>query len=319
MTNWLKLLIGLVPILVINSGCTNLTTFPSAARAGDTVVLGVGSQTRMTKGNTQVFYTPQGQSAISIPNANVRAIMKLYADKTSQAYSQTNPNVVNNFGFLHHDTWQTVIVVDLPAGLPVGPGDISFTTTVPKPVELEPTPLLDDYPDLNVVTMPLEIVAGTGVSNPFDFATTSGGSLPGNVALLRPQRQAEIRPPVADPTSAWTSTFGAIEFTVDLSGASDPGGLTEDSIRLVAQDVSMFTKSKAQMTWALNGTDLTVIYISVTGNMQYYEPLFSIVGETADFPVNPTITAISYYDIDGNSASGPGISDYTVEVYGLLP
>ena len=308
---------GFIPILLLNGGCTNLSVNPIAARSFDTIELGVGSSPRLTKVNTQVYFTPNGGSPIDITNG-VRSIFKLYADKTSQVYTTTNPNITNNFKFLHHDTWQTVFVIDLPS-LPIGPGKVSFVTSVPQAMPLEPTPLAN-YPDLNTIQMDLEILPGTGVSNPFDYATTSGGALNGDLKLLRPQRQAEITAPIEDTGSLWPNTFGAIEFVVDLSAATDStGNLTEDSLRVVSEDVSTFTKSKAQMTWHLDNTDLKVIYISTSGKLQYYEPRFSIVGETADFPTPPTITSVAYYDINGMPAIGPSTTDYAVDVFGVLP
>jgi hypothetical protein len=316
-----KISIALIPVLLLSEGCTNLSSFPNAARAGDTVVLGMGSQDRVTKGNTQVFYTSDTAPSTPIPisNTNIRAYIQLYGDKTSQAFSPNLATAADNFKFLHHETWETVAVIDLPLGLPVDTGKVTFVTTLPQLTPLEPT-ILSNYPDLNTVDVALEITGTGGTPNPFDYATTSGGALTGNLDRLRPQRQALIKPPVEDAGSLWTTTFGAVELVVDLSNATDSTGtLTENSLRIVAQDVSMFTKSKAQMTWSLNNTDLKVIYISTTGNLQYYEPRFSIVGETADFPIPPTVTSVAYYDVNGVSTTGPAKTDYAVSVFGLLP
>jgi hypothetical protein len=312
-TFWLA---RLIPVLFLISGCTSLAPFPIAARSFDTIALAVGSQEGMTKVNTQVFYTP-----ISPPGApvnitsGVRSIFNIFADPTSNAFSKTNTNTNLNFKYLHREEGQTVIALDLPS-LPVSTGVINVTTTVPQPVPLESGSGLYAYPDLNTINIPFEILAGTGSPNPFDFATTFGGTLAGNLALLRPRHQALVKPPLSDFSSNWPTTFGAIELVMNLPMVDDNGPVTEDSIRVVAQDMNSFTDSRAQMTWSYNGTDLKVIFISTTGKLQYYEPRFAVVGETADFTSTPVISSATYYDINGIPAVGPLPVDYNVQVFG---
>jgi hypothetical protein len=305
------------PVLLVVSGCTAINPFPQAARSGDTVALAVGSQEGMTKLNTQVYFTPDsppGSAPINI-TSGVRSIFSIFADPTSTAYSKTNTNSNLNFQYLHREQGQTVIALDLPT-LPVGTGIINVTTSVPQPVPLENNPGLGAYPDLNSIDIPFEILSGTGTSNPFDYATTFGGTLTGNLLHLRPRHQALVKPPLSDFSSNWANTFGAIELVMDLPMVDDGGTVTEDSIRVVAQNLDNFTDSRAQMTWSYDGTDLKVIFISATGKLQYYEPRFAVVGETADFTTTPVISSVNYYDVNGSPAVGPLPVDYSVQVFG---
>jgi len=314
----IKCLFSLIPLLLIISGCTALTPFPQAARSGDTVALAIGSQDGiMSKNNTQVFYTPDfpfGSSPIEI-TSGIRSIFNIYADPTSTAYSKTNTNANLNFKYLHHEPRQTVIALDLPS-LPVGSGIINVTTTVPQPVPLENDPGLGAYPDLNTINIPFEIIQGNGSPNPFDFATTFGGTLTGSLQQLRPRHQALVRPPVADSAAYWPATFGAIELVMDLPMVDDGGTVTEDSFRVIMQDVTNYTDSRAQLAWSYDGTNLKVMFISATGKLQFYEPRFAVVGETADFTTVPVISSVNYYDINGNPAVGPLPVDYDIQVFG---
>jgi hypothetical protein len=304
--------------LVLASGCTVIAPFPLAARAGDTITLAVGSQDGMNRTNTTVTFTSDSDGIPVDISSNIQSIFNLYAEKSTNLYSPNIQFYHDNFKYLHHEPWQTVILLNLPTtGLALGPGVVNVTTTLPQPFgPLEPGPF-GTYPDLNTVDIGLEILAGTGTKHLFRYKTIFNGTLSGNTNELQPGRQVLVRPPKSDAGSLWTNTFGAIEMVINLP-MTDLGsdGLDDSSIRMVTQDVSMYTGSKPQLIWSFDGTDLTVMFISSTGKLQYYEPRFSVVAELDDFSANGTITSVTYYDIDGNTMTGPGISDYGVSLIG---
>lgn len=307
-------------ILFFLGGCASLAPFPQAARAGDTIALGLGPVENVRKPNTKIYFESDTDPGNLIDiTSGFRTVFNLYADRTSLAYSPNYGYVNEGFKYIHHEPWETVIALDLPLGLPVGPGKITYQTTISQPYDLEPV-TTGAYPDLNTITLPLEILPGTGTEGPslFEYALSSGAKLPGDLNALTPQRQAAVIPPVEDTGGSWVSSYGAIEFSIILPMIDNEGGsVTEDSIRLVAQDVSNFTKSKAQMAWAYNGTVLKVMFLSSSGNLRYFEPRFSVIAETADFDGTPTIDSVKYYDVDGNEIfTGPAIGDYTVKVFG---
>ena len=86
-------------ILLLNTGCTALQSFPGAARGGDTVALAIGSPDGMDRTNTTAVYVSQsdpnyvptsdpdypgvGTTQHALP---IRSIFKLYADKSSEQY-----------------------------------------------------------------------------------------------------------------------------------------------------------------------------------------------------------------------------------------
>ncbi len=309
---------GLLLSGLLLAGCTTIQAFPMAARPGDTISLAVGSQDGMNEGNTTVTFTSDADLIPIDMTANVRSIFNLYSDKASNTYSPNIQFIRDNFSYLHHEPWQSVIVLDLPSTLPLGPGNVRVQTTVPQPVgALEPG-LNGTYPDLNDIDISLEILPGTGISNPFKYKTVFNGTLAGDLGELSPGRQALIRPPKADPGDLWPGTFSAIEFklTVPMTDQSGSGIVNDDSIRLVSQDVSMFTGSKAQLTWQYDGAEITVLFISSADKLKYYEPRFSIMAELADFDVPPTLTSVRYFDGLGNEVTGPAISDYSISLLG---
>lgn len=315
---WL-LLSATILIFLQLGGCVSFQAHPLAERSGDTISIALGSQYVMNKVNTQIFYYSDSAPTVPIEiTSGIVNFFNLYADKTSYAYSPNNANLKNNFDYYRREVWQTTAVIDLPTSLPVGTGLIKVQTTLPQPVMLDSTKTAFPYPDVNTVDIALEILPGTGVKNNFDFSTTSGGVLPGQLADLVLQRQAVIQPPVTDVTGPWPN-FGAIQFDVDLSVATgDLAPLSEQHIRVVAQDVTTFTDSKMQLSWRLNGNVLTVIFLSAPAKIQFYEPRFTIVLENSDFIVTPSISSIQYFDMNGASTIGPAISDYMIDVKGRI-
>ena len=312
-------MIGLATVCLLAMGCTSIQSFPIAARPGDTISLAVGSQDGMNTGNTTVTFTSDSDSIPVDLTGNLRSVFNLYSDKASNTYSPNIQFMRDNFSYLHHEAWQTVIILNLPStGMALGPGNIRVQTTAPQPVgPLEPG-LNGTYPDLNNIDISLEILPGTGISSRFRYKTVFNGTLNGNLGDLGPARQALIRPPKSDPGGLWPGTFAAIEFklNVPMFDKSGSGVVNDDSIRLASQHVSNFTGSKAQLTWQYDGTDITVLFISSSGKLQYYEPRFSILAELADFTATPTITSIRYFDTQGSEVTGPEISDYTIGLLG---
>jgi len=319
----------LVAVALILTGCAALQPFPQAARSGDTIALGVGPLVDVKKPNTKVYFTSDADGVPRNITTSVRSIFNLYADRTSLAYSPNYGYVDAGHKYIHHEPWETVIVIDLPLGLPVGPGHITYQTTASQPTALLEPGVTGPYPDLNTLSLPLEILPGTGTEapSPFEYALSSGAKLTGDLNALTPQRQALISPPVEDTGSIWGSTYGAIEFSISLPMLDNDcvSSATEDSIRVVAQDVSNFTKSKATMAWAYDGAVLKVMFISSSGNLRYFEPRFSVIAETADFitacdPLTvtpPTVDSVKYYDINGVEIfTGPVTTDYNVKLFG---
>lgn len=295
------------------SGCIAVQPFGNYARPGDTITLAVGSQDGMTKANTSVVFVPDSSPSTSIDvSSGIRAIFKLYADKVSRVYSPNNSNAGINFSYLRHENWQTVIALDLPTSLPVGPGTFQVQTTVPQPGGV--------YPDVNTVPIRIEILAGTGAPNPLQYKTIYGGTLSGSYSDLQAARQAQVVPPATDPQNRWTTPYGAVQLQFNLPLTDvNTGTLTENNVRVVVQDITTYTRSKLQMTWSLSGNTLTVLFLSANGGMQYYEPRFSIMADSADFTGTPTILSASYFDVNGNVVAGPAAADYSISVTGLPP
>lgn len=157
---WVCLLTGL-------AGCAGTQSFTTAARAGETVALAVGWQ-NLARQNLSVTITPASGAPITYaPNdPRVKAIINLYPDPSSGLVvgSQTNQNLGNDEAALgqningqvtngDREWWQTTILLDLPASIPVGVATISMSDSKGaslRPVKVEVLPGSANSNPLNV-------------------------------------------------------------------------------------------------------------------------------------------------------------------------
>jgi hypothetical protein len=290
------------------TGCTTLETFPQAARSGDTVALAVGSPDGMNRDNTTAVFVSDASPASPVDlTSNIRGIFRLYADKLSDIYNP-GTNVQEIFNTSGHEPWVTILVLDLPSGLPVGPGEVKVSTTASYPTIGSH---INDFP------VQLEIIPGTGAPSDFAYEFGKGGSRLGNLALLEPVPHAQIIP-VFPPSGTWPS-YGAMEIKLNVPTTAG-SALESPVIRVIPDDLNSFTGSQVSMTYHHDDNQvLTVLLVSPVGALRTQEARFSVVLMTSQymplqFSSTPAITSVRYYDIDGSETSGPDISDYLVEL-----
>jgi hypothetical protein len=168
--------LGIASLVMFLCGCTGMQTFTTAARPGETLALAVGRQQNLQRGNLTVTITPSsGTPAVYPPNdSRVRSIANLYPDPVSQAVVDTlsgqagtngayTGQLINWFATGNdQDWWQTVILLDLPAGIVPGTASISFSDSL----------------GASIHPVSVEVLSGASQSNPFNvlspFDHTSG-------------------------------------------------------------------------------------------------------------------------------------------------
>lgn len=291
------LLIITISILLLQ-GCVAVQPFPSAARAGETVTLAVGSIDGMTRSNTTINYIPDSDplNPILIPSANIRGIIPIYPDKKTHAWTVSAAVFIDNDS--GHGAWLTVLVIDLPATLLQGTGKFDIQTAGVSP------PLAGN---VNNVEISFEVLQGLGVANPFDYydpTTDLATTLSGDLLSLEPFPYYLFKP---DSGQFWPK-FAAIQLTIqgDVIGSSE--AIINKSMKVVLEDMEENLNSNAQMDWVRNGSTTTVNIISTLGKLNYFEARTAIFFNNADinFATLPTVTA-KYFDVEGNEVSGPVI------------
>ena len=322
----MKIRRNLVYILILISitlnGCTAYKVFPYEAKGGDTITLAVGSPDNMTRTNTSATFISASDPGNPVDvTSNIRAIFKLYADKASQVYETPGlltGEIVRTSG---HMPWVTIVAIDLPTGLPLGPAKIEISTTASYPeigshindlTANTQTLVADGY---IAPPIALNILPGTGAPMEFPYEFGIGWFFTGDLTWLEPQPNAQISPPFqTDNPSGWP-TYGAVEIKLTLD---TDAALTDSLYRIVADEMSFYTKSQRSMVAGINGNELTVMFISPQGKLQYYEPRFAIALDSgvhfSKVPSPASISSIKYYDINGNLVAGPSSNQYSVSI-----
>jgi len=304
--------IALFVFLLVLQGCVAVQSFPTVARAGDTVTLAVGSPDGMTKANTTAQYVPNSDSANPI-NLPIRAIVRIRPDNTSfvgtfhfsASYISANES---------HSPWLSIIILDLPSGLPVGAGKVNVTTSA----------VFNFVTNVNEIPISLEIIDGVGVRNPFSYMSNFGQS-GGDLTYVEPMKQLVVRTPKVPFNSPfYNNRYGAVEIKLNAVIQRFGGGsgvVSDFYFRVVQDDMYMANaKSQTNMNWSRTGDEFTVNFTSPVG-MGFFEPRFSIVANTlngyevAASPL-PSLTSVTYYDLNGNVVltDSPTVSDFTIDL-----
>lgn len=308
----------LLPILLVMliatswfSGCAMVQTYPSSARAGDTITLAIGSPFSVTRNNSTVQFTSNSDGVPVDLTNNVRAIFKLYPDKTSEAWLAGDTNripVVTG-----HSASQTVIVVDLPTSLPEGPGIVEISTGQNQYVGFQ-----THVNNIQVALDILPTVAGPGSSDPFSYIednVVSSQLVAGDLRRLEPAPQVVVNPVLGIDAA---TPYGAIELKIDIPTADNDGNGSPDPANayIIVDDQGIKNlDAQLQTAWVTNGTEVTVLLLSAAG-MHPSLARFSVVPRgTTNFLGTPAPTlSIRYFDVNGLEVTGPPPTDYIVNL-----
>ena len=282
-------------------GCVAVQPFPTAARAGDTITLAIGSVDGATRANTTVTYYPTSPAFTPVTlTANVRSIFNLYPDPTSPAWSDNSSGMLSWSG--GHGPWQTIMVLDLPATLSPGLGyiKVQLGTAAVSPA------ISKNVSDVNIA---LEILPGTGTSNAFDYLAYAGASIPthGNLSKLEPNNQLVIKP--SSTMASSTDYFSAVELklnvpfrmkTTGLPPSKTGNDLPNFSVIMDRSDLADYYNNTLRIS--REGDTITVLLTSPYEGIALAQLRFSVVIYEAaayDFWGTPSVTSVNYFNGDG--------------------
>jgi len=301
---------GIISLLILQ-GCVAVQTFPTVARSGDTITLAVGSPDGMTKGNTTAQFISEDPAFPTPVDLTIRAIVKLRPDNTSNLATYDSSVISNIAHYSSHSPWLSVVVIDLPASLPLGTGKIHIQTAGQV--------FVGD--DINNYPVNIDIIDGVGSANPFKHYNGAGFSADGNLAALEPMPQIVVRPPTIDPNWYAAPTYGAAEIKINLPVQKAGGGVVGANPMMVIQDDMFIANNSTQthMTWSKSGDVITVNFISPTASMNFYQSRFSVVlnPENEIVPgATPALVSVTYYDANGNivTLDSPTEADYSIGI-----
>lgn len=283
-------------LLSVLAGCAGSRSFTTAARPGETVALAVGWQ-NLARQNLSVTITPASGAPITYaPNdARVKAIINLYPDPSSGLIigTQTNQNFGNSEAelgssintFITRDDrewWQTTILLDLPASLPLGLATITFNDSkgaVLRPVKVEVLPG-------SATTNPLNVFYPWANSTSYDLLT----NYPGALKALEPSARYKVS------FSSYLDSNGmeVVPHAIQAEFSHTPN-VGKPWIVNPRGDIK-------NVIWNDDGSNLKVLLTPVRGKTLglLVHQKFYIAGGLTGL----TLTSLKAYDINGNLMSG---------------
>lgn len=305
---------------IVFSGCVGVQPFPYISRAGDTITLAIGSLDGATRDNVTVNYYADSDPLTAIDmTANVRSLLKIYPDKTSQAYWDT----VSGYGTetmifqsynANHGPWQSIIVLDLPATVPPGFGhfNVTFGTGVSYPAR---SAKVDD------VDIGMEILADTngdalvGSPNNFEYrkAHFNTETNLGDLAALEPIEQVVVKyaPDLGRPKAvAAAANYHFSVPVLDAFGADVSSLVLDDDFTVVLDDQSEYLRNQVNLNWSRTNDEFNVIVTSINGLQDFHKIRFSVLiieeslGSTNGWLLGtPGLTSAQLFDVNGNDIS----------------
>ncbi|HEY9200982.1 MAG TPA: hypothetical protein VIQ81_05245 [Gammaproteobacteria bacterium] len=294
-----RLIILLVVAVFLSSlqGCVSVQSFPTAARAGDTITLAVGSQDGLTANTVQVLYFAEGQSTSRDLTPNIRSVFKVMPDKTSYTW-QYKAGDLNAYS--GHRPWLNVIALDLPEDLPVGNG---YFKIVLGDTVIEPNPSY--VAPVEPEQIAVEILPGDGSPSLFQYKPYAFFSSPsnGNLGDLESIRRVVLRY-IGDPNYNGEEVAAA-EYRIKIPVNGDPADLSDSDIRVVWDDKPGDEIMQVQLSWSRQYDELTVnVVTNAPPGTQYRVKRirFSVMvaSNGLDSAVAPQLLSYRYFDLYGN-------------------
>ncbi len=246
----------LIIVLAVLNACTSLSSFPTIARAGDTVSIMVGGTEQARKDTISVSLTDSNGIVWDLQAlGKVRSVFNLRADakaKGSHYSSYLESYISWSEG---HEPVQTVLVVDLPVEIPAGNAYFTINTHVDDNSSGIGSPF-----DVNI-----EVLPGLGNRDDFLRQDSFSTSQPVDFEKLEPASYAKINFPSQDST-----LIAAASLVVDFDETVvDPADLNvyvpEAIVRGAFLDKGEFGETQRMVYWRQDGDRLFIDIVSPQG------------------------------------------------------
>jgi len=296
-SGWLLATITLATLPFLH-GCAGVRTFPSVARAGDTVTMMAGGSERATTETVAVTLTSAATGQVWDLQALglVRSVFNVRPDGTS---------VGTLYGPYFHTFWpwvvghepvQTVLVTDLPNDVPVGLATVEVNLNTD-----------DSSGGGSVMALSLEVVPGTGHSDSLEYVDMLTGPTPADLPSLEAAPRAKIT-----FGRGWsTLRLGAASLVVDFDETVvDPSDLfvyvPESTVRGTWSTTGPFGATQRMVYWHQDGQRLYLDVAAPQGLAPQYLQAYVVYPPTVTG--NPALQLVSatVWDVDGNVISLPG-------------
>ena len=284
------LVVAMLAMLAVLPACTGVNTFPTVARAGDTVSVMIGGSELARKETVSVTLTDAASQTWDLKSLGlVRSVFNLRTEGT--AYGMHYSPYLNVYmpWFSGHEPLQTVLVTDLPSN--VTPGQAALTVT------LNATDNSSGAGDPFVVK--LDVISGTGSSDQFLRKQTGVGTVPVDFTQMESAPHAKI-----SFASASGLIIGAASLTLSFNSTVLNGNdinvyCPESTVRGSVTSTGAFGKTQRMVYWRQSGQNLYLDVIAPQGIDGTYLKLYIIHPRGLTAAPNFTLTSASVYGTDG--------------------
>lgn len=281
--------------LLLLQACTAVNTFPTTARAGDTVAVMAGGSEQARKDTVDVRLTDSNNIEWNLQDLGlVRSLFNLRAAGTAYGSHYSSWLDMEYSWLKGHEPVQTVLVLDIPPAIATGPATLSVNLNAD-----------DDSSGISQpFTMTMDIVAGNGNSESFYRQNFDSSQKMVDFQDLEPAPYAKISFGNG-ATGSGSQVLGAVSMVVDFNQDAVNGDdlnvyVPESNVRGSAISTGKFGGHQRMVSWRRVGSQLHIDVIAPTGIEGRYLQVYIVHprGVTA----NPgfSLTSINTYDVDGN-------------------
>lgn len=290
--NYVKLLSAIALCAgTVLSGCVSLNTFPTIARAGDTVSVMIGGSEKAIKSDVSAIFTDASGQVWDLQTLGlVRSVFNLRTD--GRAYGlHYSSYLEKSWSWTYgHEPLQTVLVTDLPTGVAPGMGSllISFIN------------ISDNSGGAgNPVKINLEIIPGVGMLSQFTYRHAIYGNVPADFTKLEPAPHAKVKFP-------GSTSIGAASLVIGFNNTVlNPKDLNiyvpESTVSGSYSNPDDFGKTQRMVYWRQDGAKLYVDIIAPQGINPRYLQFFVV--HPRGLLGSPALSILSaqVYGTDGNA------------------
>lgn len=272
------------------SGCVSLNTFPTIARAGDTVSVMIGGSEKVKKSDVSALFTDASGQIWNLQALGlVRSVFNLRTDGRANGLHYSSW-IEKSWSWTYgHEPLQTVLVTDLPPGVAPGMGSLSVFMNVN-----------DNSGGGGTFKMGLEIIPGVGKTNQFTYHNAIYGDIPADFTKLEPAPHAKIKFP------GTTSLIGAASLVISFDNAVlNPNDLNifvpESTVSGSYSNPGAFGKTQRMVYWHHDGTKLYVDIVAPQGIDFHYLQFFVVHPRGLAGSPAFSILSAQVYGTDGNA------------------
>ena len=287
------LLMLLAVLMSLLSGCTGVNTYPTMARAGDTVSVMIGGTEKARKDNINVTLSDSaGQTWDLKAQGLIRSVFNLRTDGVAYGrhYSSFNESYISWAN--GHEPVQTMLVTDLPTGLAAGQATLSINL-----------PVNDNSSDGgNTFSVNLEIIPGAGTPDMFSRKSYIGDQ-PVDFSRLEPAPYAKVS------FSGTSQIIGAASLVINFDSAvvnSDDLNvyIPEAIVRGGSFSSGPFGETQRMAYWHISAPgQLTVDLFAPQGIQARYLQVYIVHPTNLPGGIDLALDSATVFDVNGNTIS----------------